>query len=334
MAKIAINGFGRIGRLAFRRIIENHPSLEIAAVNDLGSPENSLYLLQHDSVYGRFAENAKLLNGKLEISGRSVLFLSEPNAENLPWKKLGVDVVLECTGKLTKREDASKHLKAGAKKAVISANSKDADFSVVLGVNERDYDPQKHAVISNCSCTTNCAAPVLKVLDGNFGVEKAQLMTVHGVTASQNLVDGQKKDMREGRAAFANIIPAGTGASDAVVRVLPKLQDKILGSAFRVPILAGSILQIVAQTQKETTKEKIIQALQKAADNELKGILQVSDEELVSSDIVKNPSSAIVDAGLTEVLEPDFVKVSAWYDNEYGYACRLVEIAEMVAQKL
>jgi glyceraldehyde 3-phosphate dehydrogenase len=346
MTKVAINGFGRIGRLALRRILENHPDLEVTAVNDLGDLETTAFLLKRDSVYGSLKKEISLRKGvkgaigALSIESKSILVFGESDPLKLPWEELGVQVVIESSGRFTTRKEAKKHLEAGAKKVIISANAKDADVSIVLGVNEKDYDPKKHEIISNCSCTTNCAAPVMKILDEKFGVEKAQLTTVHAVTASQSLVDGPKKDKREGRAAFSNIIPASTGADEAVVRVLPKLEGKISGSAFRVPVLCGSVLEVVAQIKKETSVDEVNKVFEKAAENELKGILEVSRENLVSSDIIGTNFSAIVDLPLTEVMnlpnvkDQNLIKVVAWYDNEYGYACRLAELAEFVAKKL
>ncbi|MDP3093298.1 MAG: type I glyceraldehyde-3-phosphate dehydrogenase [bacterium] len=346
MIKIAINGFGRIGRLTLRRILENHPDLEVAAVNDLASLDNIAYLLKHDSVYGTWKKEISLRKGikgaigALSINGKSILVLDKTDPLSLPWEELGVQVVIESTGKFTARKEAQKHLEAGAKKVIISANSKDADLSVVLGVNEKLYNPKKHQIIANCSCTTNCAAPVMKVLDKDFGIEKAQMTTIHAVTASQSLVDAPKKDLREGRAAFNNIIPASTGAGEAVVRVLPELEGKISGSAFRVPVLAGSVLEIVAQIKRETSVEEVNKVFEKAAKGELKGILEVSEENLVSSDIIGTTFSAIVDLPLTEVInlpkvkDQNLVRVVAWYDNEWGYSCRLVELTEFVAKRL
>ena len=346
MTKVAINGFGRIGRLALRRILENHPDLEVVAVNDLGDLETTAYLLKHDSVYGDMDKEISLRKGikgaigALSINNKSILVFNESDPLRLPWEELGIQVVIESSGRFTARKEAKKHLEAGAKKVIISANSKDVDLSVVLGVNEKDYDSKKHEIISNCSCTTNCASPVMKVLDKSFGVEKAQLTTIHAVTSSQSLVDGSKKDKREGRAAFSNIIPTSTGASDAVIRVLPELKGKISGSAFRVPVLCGSVLEVVAQIKKETSVDEINKVFEKAAQGELKGILEVSRENLVSSDIIGTSFSAIVDLPLTEVInlanvkDQNLVKVVAWYDNEYGYVCRLAELAEYIGKKL
>ncbi len=346
MIKIAINGFGRIGRLALRRVLENHHDIEVVAINDLADLETAAYLLKQDSVYGPLNREIVMEKGgngaigKITVGNQSILIFSQTDPLSLPWEELGVQIVLECTGKLTSHKEAAKHLEAGAKKVIISANSKDADVSLVLGVNEETYDQNFHQIIANCSCTTNCAAPVLKVIDSALGIEKVLLTTVHAVTASQSLVDGPKKDIREGRAAFANIIPAGTGASEAVVRVLPKLEGRISGSAFRVPVMTGSVLEVIVQTTKETDVNEVNKIFKKASEKQMKGIIAVSQEPLVSSDIIGNSHSAIVDLPLTEVInlpktkDRNLVKIVAWYDNELGYACRLVELTEYVAKML
>ncbi|OHA61939.1 MAG: type I glyceraldehyde-3-phosphate dehydrogenase [Candidatus Wildermuthbacteria bacterium GWA2_46_15] len=346
MVKIAINGFGRIGRLTLRRILENHPDLEVVAINDLTDSQTLAYLLKHDSVYGTWGKEVSPgggdqgSTGKIMVDGKSILVFAEQNILVLPWEKLGIDIVIESTGRFTKRGEAAKHLEAGAKKVVISANAKDADISLVLGVNENQYDPAKHDVISNCSCTTNCAAPTLKVLHDSLGVEKAIMTTIHAVTQTQSLVDGPKTDLREGRAAFQNVIPAGTGASEAIARILPQLEGKISGSAYRVPVISGSVLEIVAQIKKETSVDEINRIFEQAAKNEMKGALAVSHEELVSSDIVGRPEAAIIDLPLTEVInlpktkDKNLVKVVAWYDNEWGYSCRLVALTEFIARRI
>ncbi len=321
--RIAINGLGRIGRAALKVAMER-PEVEVIAVNDLADLETLKYLLKYDSVYGKFDRAGEL--------GSSIQVFSEKDPEKLPWHDLGVDSVVESTGRFTDKVDAMKHLAAGAKKVVISANSKDADLSIVMGVNHEQYNPSEHNILANCSCTTNCAAPVMKVLNDNFTIRKAYMTTVHAVTASQGLVDGPKKPLREGRAAFASIIPTDTGAAKAVVRVLPELEGRITGSAFRVPVLCGSVLEVVAQIAEETRPDKINQIFQKAAAENFKRIIEVSDEGLVSTDIIGTTASAIVDLPLTEVLG-DFVRVVAWYDNEYAYACRLMDLVEYLISK-
>lgn len=336
--KISINGFGRIGRAVFKRIIDNHSDLEVVAINDLTDVQTLKHLLKYDSVYGAYNK---------EI-GKNIKILAEPEPAKLPWKNLGVDIVLECTGYFTDLQGAQKHIQAGAKKVIISANAKmdsanspqDSDVPhFVLGVNEQNYEPKKHNIIANCSCTTNCAASVIKILNDNFGVLKGQMATIHAVTSTQNLVDGPNKDLRRARSAMANIIPTTTGAAKAVVRVLPELKGKISGSAFRVPVICGSILEIVAQIKQETTVKKINKVFIQESKN-LKGILEVSNDSLVSSDIIGTTASAIVDLALTEVLDlpevedENLIKIVAWYDNEWAYACRLVELAEYIGKKI
>lgn len=321
--KIAINGLGRIGR-ATLKVAMGRAEIEVAAVNDLADLETLQYLLKHDSVYGKFDRADEL--------GRSIQVLCEKDPEKLPWADLGVDVVIESTGFFADKIGATKHLSAGAKKVVVSANSKDADLSVVMGVNHEQYNPLEHNILANCSCTTNCAAPVMKILNDNFTIRKAYMTTVHAVTSTQNLIDGPNKKPRRGRAAFASIIPTSTGAAEAVVRVLPELTDRITGAAFRVPVLCGSVLEVVAQVAEETSAEKINEVFKKAAEKDFRGIIEVNDEGLVSADIPGTTASAIVDLPLTEVLE-DFVRVVAWYDNEYAYAVRLIDLAEFINGK-
>ena len=340
MIRIAINGLGRIGRAVFKRILDNHSDLEVAAINDLADIDNLAYLLKFDSVYGVYKKEVKVKKDLFYVDGKKIQVFSEPNPEKLPWKKLNIDVVLECTGIFSGLEDSGRHLKAGAKKVIISANAKSVKVPhFVLGINEKKYDPDGHEVIANCSCTTNCAAPVIKVLHENFGILKAQMMTIHAVTSSQNLVDGPNKDWRRGRAAFVNLVHTTTGAAKAVTRVIPILKGRISGSAFRAPAICGSVLEVIAQIEKETTAEQVNKSFIKAAQAELKGILAVSDTCLVSSDIVGTDFSAIVDLPVTEVLElpgvPDenLVKVIAWYDNEWAYGCRLAELAEYIGKR-
>ena len=341
MIKIAINGFGRIGRACFKRIINAHPDLEVLAINDLTSPETLAHLLRHDSVYGAYEKEVRVEKNTFLIGGKRIKVFAEPNPEKLSWRELNVDVVLECTGRFTALDDAKKHLKAGARKVIISANSKTKTVPhFVFGVNEGNYKPEKDDVVANCSCTTNCAAPIIKVLHENFRILKAQMTTVHAVTANQNLVDGPNKDLRRARAAFRNIVPTTTGAAKAVTRVIPELKGRISGFALRVPVLCGSILEIIAQVEKETTAEQINEVFKKEAQTRLKGILSVSDNHLVSSDIVGTSFSAIVDLPLTEVLDlpevrdENLIKVVAWYDNEWAYACRLAEFAEYVGKRI
>ena len=305
------------------------PKVEVVAVNDLADLETLKYLLKYDSVYGRFDRADEL--------GRSVQVLSEKDPEKLPWADMGVDVVIESTGFFADKSGAMKHLQAGAKKVIISANSNDADLSVVMGVNHELYNPLEHNILANCSCTTNCAAPVMKVLNDNFTIRKAYMTTVHAATSTQNLVDGPNKKLRRGRAAFVSIVPTSTGAAEAVVRVLPELEGRITGAAFRVPVLCGSVLEVVAHIAGETSAERINKVFKKAAEESFKGIIEVNDEGLVSADIPGTTASAIVDLPLTEVInfpnvkDENMVRVVAWYDNEYAYACRLIDLVEHIA---
>jgi len=339
MVKVAINGFGRIGRPTFRRIIENHPDLEVVAINDLTDTKTLSHLLRYDSVYGiykkavKFTPNSLLIDGTKR--GKEVRVLAEGNPEKLPWKKLGIDVVLECTGHFTTLEGATRHIKAGAKKVIISANSKtEAIPHFVLGINEEKYNPKEHDIVSMCSCTTNCIAPVIKVLSDNFGFKKGLFTTVHSYTTTQRILDLPHKDLRRARAAALNIIPTTTGAAKAVERVITEVKGKLDGIALRVPTPSGSISDIICEVEKETTVEEVNYTFKKASQTEkLKGILGIEDAPLVSSDYIGNSFSAIVDAPFTKAFG-NLVKVLAWYDNEFGYACRLAEFAEFIGKKL
>lgn len=338
MIKIAINGFGRIGRPTFRRIFDKHPELEVVAVNDLAPPETLAHLLKYDSLYGiydkgvKFSESQLLLDGTAD--GRKVKVFAEKEPEKLPWKELGVEIVLECTGRFTDLEEAKKHLKAGAKKVIISANAKTEEIPhFVLGVNEEKYNSKNNDIVAMCSCTTNCLSPVAKVLNKEFVIEKGFMTTVHSYTNTQRILDLSHKNLREARAAAINIIPTATGAVKAVVRVLPELKGKLDGLALRVPTPTVSIVDFVCQVKKETTAEEVNYLLKKAsAREELRGILGVEDAPLVSSDYKGNSYSAIVDS-LSTMVKGNLIKVLVWYDNEWGYACRLAEMAEYVGTK-
>jgi len=339
MIKIAINGFGRIGRLVFRRILEKHPEIEIVAINDLTDAKTLAYLLRYDSNYGiyhktvKFAQNSLLIDGVSE--GKQVQVFSEKDPLNLPWKDLEVDVVLECTGVFRKYEDAKKHLQAGAKLVIISAPSKDPEKipSFLLGVNAEDFDPTKYKIVDMGSCTTNCLAPIAKVLDKEFGIVKGFMTTVHSYTNDQRILDLPHKDLRRARAAALNIIPTTTGAAKTVEKCLPNLKGKLDGLALRVPTPTVSIVDFVCEVKKQTTKEEVNYVLKKASQSaELKGILGIEDMPLVSSDYKGNSFSAIVDA-LSTMVKGNLVKVLAWYDNEWGYACRLAQFAEYVGKK-
>lgn len=335
MTKIAINGFGRIGRLALRNIFDAHPKLQIVAINDLTDTKTLAYLLQYDSNYGKYSQKVSFDEKNIIINGKKIPVFAEKEPVNLPWKKLGVDVVLECTGFYLDYDGNLNHLKAGAKKVIISAPTKSTDKvnTYVLGVNEKLYDPKKDQIISNGSCTTNCLAPLAKVLNDNFGVEKAFVGTTHSYTNSQRLLDLPAKNIRESRAAALSIIPSTTGAAKAVFQTIPSLKGKLSGYALRVPTPVVSIADFTAVIKTSTTIEEVNKIFIAAAKKDLKGILGVSDESLVSVDYKGNPLSAIVDLPLTLVQE-NLVKVTAWYDNEWGYACRLVEMAEYIGKKI
>lgn len=332
--KIGINGFGRIGRNYFRAALEQGADLEIVAVNDLTSPEALAHLLKYDSVTGRIKATVEVSEGNLIVNGKTIKVLAERDPANLPWAELGVDIVIESTGFFTKAADARKHLDAGAKKVLISAPASDEDVTLVLGVNEGDYDPAKHNIISNASCTTNCLGPLAKVLNDNFGIERGLMTTIHAYTADQNLQDGPHKDLRRARAAAINIVPTSTGAAKAIGLVLPELKGKLDGFALRVPVPTGSATDLTVTVSREVTAEEVNAAYQAAAESgPLKGYLTYTEEPIVSSDIVTDPASSIFDAGLTKVIGNQ-VKVVSWYDNEWGYSNRLVDLTKLVASKL
>jgi glyceraldehyde 3-phosphate dehydrogenase len=330
MLNIAINGFGRIGRQAFK-IALTKKNLRVAAINELGDIKNMAYLLKYDSVYGRYPKSVKADGANLIVAGKKFPVYACANPAELPWKKLGVDAVLECTGVFTKKEDAEKHLEAGAKAVIISAPSKSEGVTtVVRSVNEEKAVGQK--IVANASCTTNCCAPVMAVLAKKFGVEKALLSTVHAMTASQRIVDSPNtKDWREGRAASANIIPSSTGAAIATALVLPELKNKFDGVSFRVPVVCGSVVDIVALLKKNVTPQSVNDAFKKASqEKRFSGVLETTEEDLVSSDILGTTASAIVDLRYTRVVGGNLVKIVVWYDNEWAYANRLVEMVEFV----
>jgi glyceraldehyde 3-phosphate dehydrogenase len=326
--KIAINGFGRIGRAAFK-VALTKPNIKIVAINDLVPPETLAQLLKYDTVYGRYGRKVEYDSKNLIVDGQKYLITSEKDPSLLPWKKLGVDVVLECTGRFTKKQDAALHIKAGAKKVVLSAPAKGGGVpTYILGVNT--LDKIKEDVISNASCTTNCIAPIADVMVKEFGVEKAMMSTVHSYTADQNLVDGPHKDLRRARTAAQNIVPTTTGAAIATTEVIPKLKEKFDGMAIRVPTACVSLSDFTfVLKRKKVTKAQVNAVLRKAAHSkQFKGIMEVTTEPLVSSDFIGNPASVIVDLSLTQVVDGNLVKVVGWYDNEWGYSNRLVEMAE------
>jgi len=334
MIKIAINGFGRIGRPTFKRIIENHKNLKVVAINDLTDTKTLAHLLKYDSVYGIYNKQVSHTNKAIKVAGKTYPVLAEKDPTKLPWKKLGVDVVLECTGLFADFQGAEKHLKAGAKKVIVSAPCKDKEVpTYILGANEEKYNPGKEHVLSMGSCTTNALVPVAKVINDNFEIEKALMTTIHSYTSTQKIVDGPHKDLRRGRAAAVNIVPTTTGAAISVTQVLPELKGKLDGIAVRVPSIDVSLIDFVAQVKKQTTVEKVNKIFKQVSQKKLKGILSVEDESLVSTDFIGNPYSAIIDSQMTRVENKNLVKVLAWYDNEWGYACRLAEFAEYIGKK-
>jgi glyceraldehyde 3-phosphate dehydrogenase len=333
--RVGINGFGRIGRNIYRAAHELKPDFEIVAVNDLGEAKTFAHLLKHDTALGTFGPAVSASADAITVDGHSVKFLSHKDPAELPWKDLGVDVVIESTGLFTDATKARVHIdKGGAKKVIISAPATNQDITVVMGVNHKSYDPKKHNVISNASCTTNCLVPVAKVLHESFGIERGMMTTVHAYTSDQRLQDLPHKDLRRARAAADNIIPASTGANRAVAEVLPELAGKFAGMAFRVPVLDVSVVDLSVQLSKTTTVQDINAAFDEAASGELRGILAVSHEELVSSDFMGDPHSSIVDAPLTLMLGGDWAKVVSWYDNEWGFSCRMVDLITYMADRL
>jgi len=332
--KIGINGFGRIGRNYFRAALAKGSDVEIVAVNDLTDNKALAHLLKYDSINGRLDATVELEGDKIIVNGKPILVFAERDPANLPWGELGVDIVIESTGFFTKAADARKHITAGAKKVLVSAPATgDNVATIVLGVNEDIYDPAVHDVISNASCTTNCLAPLAKVLLDNFGIERGLMTTVHAYTADQNLQDGPHNDLRRARAAALNIIPTSTGAAKALGVVIPALVGKLDGYALRVPVPTGSITDLTVEVSGTVTVEQVNAAYKAAAEGPLKGILKYTEDPIVSSDIVGDPHSSIFDAGLTKVLGSQ-VKVASWYDNEWGYSNRLVDLTEYVAAKL
>ena len=333
MFKIAINGFGRIGRPTFRRILDNHPDLEVVAINDLTDPKTLAHLLKYDSVYGIYQKEIEFTENSLIVEGKEFRIFAEKDPAKLPWKDLKVDIVLECTGLFTSFEKSKAHLEAGAKKVIISAPG-DGTPSFVLGVNEEKYDPKKDNIVDMGSCTTNCLAPVAKVLHQNLKILRGFITTVHAYTNDQRILDLPHKDLRRARAAALNIIPTTTGAAKAIGKVIPELEGILDGIAMRVPTPTVSILDLICQVKKDTTKEEVNKVFREAAQSpKLKGILRVEEAPLVSNDFKGDSYSAIVDA-LSTMAKNNLVKVLAWYDNEFAYACRLAEFAEFIGKKL
>jgi len=331
--KVAINGFGRIGRLLYRAAIERKAKIDFVAVNDITDAKTLAHLLKYDSVHGRFNADVQVKGNNLAINGKELKILSQRDPAQLPWKDMGVYLAVESTGLFTDRDGATKHITAGAKKVLISAPAKNPDATIVLGVNQNVYDHKKHNLISNASCTTNCVAPVTKVLHESFGVERAFMMTAHAYTNDQRVTDLVHKDLRRARAAALNIIPTTTGAAAAIGLVIPELAGKMDGISLRVPVPDVSIVDLTADLKKEVTKETVNAAFKKAADGSLKGILEYTEEPIVSTDVLHSPYSAVFDALSTMVVDKTFVKVLAWYDNEWGFSCRMVEQIEMIGKK-
>ncbi len=333
MTRVGINGFGRIGRNYLRAALAQNSDLEIVAVNGLSDPAGLAHLLKYDSVTGRLGAAVSVDGDSIVVNGKSIKVLAERDPAELPWKELGVDIVIESTGIFTDGEKAKKHIEAGAKKVLISAPATNEDATFVIGVNDHLYDPEKHHIISNASCTTNCLAPLAKVFNDRFGIVNGLMTTIHAYTADQNLQDGPHKDLRRARAAAINIVPSSTGAAKAIGLVLPELKGKLDGFALRVPVPTGSITDLTLVSEKKVTVDEIKAAYKEAAEGPLKGILLYTEDEIVSSDIVTDPHSSIFDAGLVRVID-NTVKLSSWYDNEWGYSNRLVELTAMVAAKL
>jgi glyceraldehyde 3-phosphate dehydrogenase len=336
MAKIrvGINGFGRIGRNFLRASLERGGDFELVAANDIGDTKTMAHLLKHDSVLGTLDLPVEAGDGFIRVGGHEIKFVGEKDPAQLPWGELGVDVAIESTGLFTDRESAQKHLDAGAKKVVISAPATDPDFTVVLGVNDREYDPEKHNIISNASCTTNCVAPLAKVLHEAYTIERGFMTTIHAYTNDQRTLDLPHPDLRRARAAAMNLIPTSTGAARAIGVVLPDLKGKIDGMSMRAPVPTGSIVDLVVQVVKETSRDQVNELFRSKADTgDFEGILQFSDEPLVSTDIIHSSYSAIFDSGLT-MVNGNLVKVFGWYDNEWGYSCRLVDLVAKIGATL
>ena len=333
--KVGINGFGRIGRLLYRSAIERDANIDFVAVNDLTDAKTNAHLLKYDSIHGRFKGTVEATADSLIVNGKPLKVIAQKDPAALPWKDLGVYLAVESTGLFTNREGASKHLTAGAKKVLISAPADGPDATIVMGVNSDTYDPEKHNILSNASCTTNCLAPISKVLSDSFGLEKAYMNTVHSYTNDQKVQDLVHKDLRRARAAAINIIPTSTGAAKAIGLVLPSCTGKMNGISLRVPTADVSIVDLTAVLSQEVTKEDINHAMKKAASGSLKGILEYTEDPIVSTDVLHSTYSAVFDAQLTMVLgeKSNFVKVFAWYDNEWGFSCRMVDFIEMVGKK-
>ncbi len=333
MTRVAINGFGRIGRLFLKASLERHPELEILAVNDLADPKMNAHLFKHDSNYGTYKGEVSATADAIVVDGRRIAVVQERDPGKLPWKALGIDIVIESTGLFTDATKAKAHLDAGAKYVIISAPAKNEDKTIVLGVNDREFDPEKHHIISNASCTTNGLAPVAKVLNDEFGIEKGFLTTIHSYTNSQKVLDVTADDPRDARSAAENIVPHDTGAAKAVALVIPELKGKFTGMAFRVPTPTVSVVDFTATLKREVTKDEVNAAFKRASEGSLKGIMAYTEEPLVSTDFKGDEHSTIV-SGVDTIVLGNMVKIVSWYDNEWGYACRLADITALVASRL
>jgi glyceraldehyde 3-phosphate dehydrogenase len=332
--RVGINGFGRIGRQSMKAMLERHPQdIEVVAVNDLTDTKTNAHLLKYDSTYGRFPGEVEATEDSLIVNGHKIKVLAQRNPAEIPWGDLGIDLVIESTGLFTDADKAAAHLKGGAKKVIISAPAKGEDLTIVLGVNEDKYDPARHNIISNASCTTNCLAPAAKVLNDTFGIEKGLMNTIHSYTNDQRILDQVHKDLRRARSAGANIIPTTTGAARALALVIPELKGRFDGMSLRVPTITVSVVDFVANTRKEVTKESLNAAYREAAAGSLKGILDYTEEPLVSSDFRGDSHSSTVDGLSTMVLGGNLVKVVAWYDNEWGYSSRVADLADFIGKK-
>jgi glyceraldehyde 3-phosphate dehydrogenase len=331
--KVGINGFGRIGRNFYRAVVTSGADVEIVGINDLTDTKTLAHLLKYDSILGRLGKDVTAGEGEIVIDGKAVPVFAERDPAALPWAKVGADIVIESTGFFTDAESAGKHLAAGAKKVIISAPAKGEDITIVMGVNDKDYDPATHNIISNASCTTNCLAPMAKVIDDAFGIERGLMTTIHAYTNDQNVLDYPHKDLRRARAAALNMIPTTTGAAKAIALVMPQLKGKLDGYAMRVPVPTGSATDLTVELKKPATKDEINAAIKAAADGPLKGILEYTEDPIVSTDIVTDPASCIFDSGLTYV-NGNMAKVVGWYDNEWGYSNRLVDLVGLVGAKL
>jgi len=331
--KVGINGFGRIGRNVFKIALEQKRDWDIVAINDLTDPKTLAHLLKYDSLFGKFNGEVDYNDNAIIVNGKEIKIFAEKDPEKLPWGELGVDIIIECTGMFRSKKEASKHITAGAKKVIISSPAKDEDITIVMGVNEKKYDPMHHNVISNASCTTNCIAPFAKIVDEKFSIKKGLMTTIHSYTNDQKILDLPHSDLRRARAAGESIIPTTTGAAEAVALVLPQLKGKLSGMAMRVPTPTVSVVDIVLELEKETNNEEINKVFKEAAAGELKGILEYSEEPLVSIDYKQDPHSTIIDGLSTMTIGGTMVKIVAWYDNEWGYSARVVDLVSYIVKK-